>query len=261
MATPSPHAKALLDRLEGVVALDLVVQSTWEVLPDLRALRCAGDLDGFDPFAGQDLMVPVPRQGGGTRWRRYTVRAVDREAGTLDLWVTTDSDGPGAAWALAAASGDRFEAVGPRGKVRVDEDRRAHLFVVDTSGLSAAVVMAGSIPPPSVSAVVVLASQVPDAPALAAPGDAGRPTVAFFAHRDAVVEHLAQHLAPGSGAGAHTDDLDGIAAYVFGEFSFTRLARDRLVALGVPADRIATKPYWRAGQSNQDHGEPDKSPP
>jgi hypothetical protein len=49
---------------------------------------------------------------------------------------------------------------------------------------------------------------------------------------------------------------DGTAAYLNGERSLLRAARDLLVGRGVPAERIAVKPYWRRDQPNAGHGEP-----
>jgi NADPH-dependent ferric siderophore reductase len=187
------------------------------------------------------------------------VRAIDRAAGTLELWVTTGSSGPGAAWALACAPGDTFEAVGPRGKVRVDDTVPSHLLVVDTSGLSAALAMQAAIHPPSTVSVAALVERVPGAAALRGLAVHAQPAPAFLTSLDDLVGHLERLL----GADRGTDpgaDPRSTAAYVFGELSFTRLVRDRLVELGIPGARVAAKAYWRAGQSNQDHGEPDKTP-
>ena len=148
MAPPSAHALAVSSRLEGVVVLDLTVTATSWVLPGLRSLVATGDLTGFAPVAGQDLMVPVAVPSGRSRWRRYTLRRVDLDRSTVELWITTDSGGPGARWASEVGVGDTFEVVGPRGKVRVDETASTHLFVVDTSGLAAMLAMAESIDPP-----------------------------------------------------------------------------------------------------------------
>ena len=85
------------------------------------------------------------------------VRRWDAAHGTVHLWVTTTSDGPGAAWALTARLGDRVDAVGPRGKIALHPDATEHLFVIDDSGLAAMCAMAESVPPgSSVHAVLAL---------------------------------------------------------------------------------------------------------
>ena len=68
-------------------------------------------------------MVSVPTRRRD-RWRRYTMRRLGRRAGTVELWVTTATDGPGARWASGAATGDHVEAVGPRGKIARRPDER-----------------------------------------------------------------------------------------------------------------------------------------
>ncbi|HEY8081152.1 MAG TPA: SIP domain-containing protein [Acidimicrobiales bacterium] len=252
MAPPSTHADAIAARLDGVVALDLTVTATAWVLPGLKELRAHGDLSSFDPLAGQDLMVPAPLDDGRPRWRRYTVRRIDRAAGTLDLWVTTDSGGPGAKWALDAKVGDAFEAVGPRGKVRIDETAATHVFVVDTAGLAAMCAMAEAIAAPAVvHTFALLEDAAPQGSlALATPvADSAVVSTDPTGFLDEVREHL---------AAAHVDP-SATAGYVFAELSVMRRASSLLAEAGIDPSRTAAKPYWRAGEPNEDHGEPNKS--
>ena len=149
MAPPSEHAARVAARLQGVVALDLELHGADDVVEGVRELRLAGDLAGFAPWPGQDLMVSVPPGAATARFRRYTVRRWDPDAGTVELWVTTATDGPGARWAVTAATGDHVDAVGPRGKIALDPRAAAHLFVVDESGLAAACAMAEALDAPA----------------------------------------------------------------------------------------------------------------
>jgi NADPH-dependent ferric siderophore reductase len=48
-------------------------------------------------------------------------------------------------------------------------------------------------------------------------------------------------------------------AYLFGEFHVMRAMQAALADRGFGPEQISHKPYWRAGISNQDHGEPDKT--
>jgi len=259
MAPPSEHAAAVVARLDGVVALHLTVIAAQWILPGLRGLRAEGDLSGFDPFAGQDLMVPAQTDAGPPRWRRYTVRRIDRAAGTIELWVTTDSEGPGARWALDAAPGDMFEAVGPRGKVGLDGAATHHVFAVDASGLAAAAAMADAAGPAGTSRLTALvddaqlrtaADGLPNSGEFASLTERG-----FFTSperfdadvRAAVIDAVED---PG---------VDDLAVYVFSELRLMRRITAMLGELGLDPARVRAKPYWRAGQANQDHGEPDKS--
>jgi NADPH-dependent ferric siderophore reductase len=258
MAPPSEHATRLAERLEGVVAIELEVADAAEVAPGLRALTLVGDLGAFEPWPGQDLMVSVPPGDAAPRWRRYTVRRIDRAAGRLDLWVTTGTGGPGATWALDATTGDRVDAVGPRGKIALRDGATDHVFVVDDAGLAACCAMAEALATPATVWPIVLreldARWMPDAtvlPAVAA-GVALRPHflgLEDVAWSTTVIDTTVAAL-----------DATTTAAYVFGELGLVRRATATLAEHLDPA-QIAAKPYWRDGRANEDHGEPDRGEP
>jgi NADPH-dependent ferric siderophore reductase len=277
---PSEHATAFASRLDGVVAVDLRVTDASWILPGLRELRTEGDLTTVVSLPGQDVMVSVPLDQGGSKWRRYTMRRVDRDAGTLDLWVATDSEGPGARWALGAQIGDALEIVGPRGKVFVDPTASTHFFVVDTAGLAAMCAMIESIDAPStVHALVVLEAEPELLTVDLAARNDGVTGVTTVTHERAErpdPEWLATHVraaltpvatTPGglypSPYELHwsetTFDPTTTAAYVFAEFAQTRRAAAVFAEFGLDPSRVHAKPYWRAGEANQDHGEPDKT--
>ncbi len=248
----SERAQSTADRL-GVVALELTVTEHDDLTPWLRELHLEGDLGGFAPWPGQDLMVLVPPAAAAPRWRRYTVRRLDAAAGWLDLWVTTECDGPGAAWARGAAAGDRVEAVGPRGKIALRADVDSHVFVVDAAGLAAMCAMVESLDHGTVRTVCAL----PDTE-----GD-GHEAVLPLTPEDLVPMH---HVADaedlewlGQVVDVSTRGLTGedTAAYVFGELSLTRRVGDQLGTL-LGADHVAAKPYWRRDRANAEHGEPDR---
>jgi len=256
MTPPSEHAARVASRLDGVVALDLEVVDADDLAPGLRELRLAGDLRGFDPRAGQDVMVSVPPRAPAPRFRRYTVRRWDRHAGTIDLWITTATDGPGAAWATSAVAGDRIEVVGPRGKIALDEDATTHLFVVDESGLAATCAMAEAVVAPG----EVYAFSLLELPPLTEPSPSIQsqcaPGVTLWDHLldrgdlgwvRTVLEVTATSL-----------DMSRTAAYVFGELALTREIAGILTDVGLAPGRVAVKPYWRDGRANEANGEPDR---
>jgi NADPH-dependent ferric siderophore reductase len=253
---PSQHATRLAERLDGVVALDLTVVDADEVIPGLRSIELEGDLAGFDPWPGQDLMVSVPPGSDTARWRRYTLRHVDRDAGRLELWVTTATDGPGAAWALDAAPGDHVDVVGPRGKIAVTPGVVNHVFCVDESGLAAAAAMGESIEGPA--RVVHFALLLPDPEW--APDDTIAPScqggvacmrnVLDASDLDSALSTVKSTLA--------RLDPSTAAAYVFGELRLTRRFTELFAALGFAPERVASKPYWRDDRANEANGEPDR---
>lgn len=250
----SPHAATVLARLEGVVALDLAVADARWLEPGLRELRLTGVLEGFAPAPGQDLMVGVTDTSGTHRWRRYTVRTLDD--GGLVLWITTDADGPGAAWARSASPGDRIEAVGPRGKIGLDADAAAHLFVVDDAGLAAAAALAESVVAPGAVTLVAPAHLLRVA----------TPAVNDGVRSSAVALPLESSThCDGGRLGAVLDAALGelgepVTAYVFGELALVRQVRAALGSAGLDASRVRSKAYWRADRSNEANGEPARPP-
>jgi NADPH-dependent ferric siderophore reductase len=256
MAPPSEHTARVAARLDGAVALDLAVQAATEVYPGILELRLAGELAGFAPWPGQDLMVSVPPGASAPRFRRYTVRRFDPGAGTVDLWVTTTTDGPGAAWAIGARPGDRVDAVGPRGKIAVRDDVRVHLFVVDDAGLAAKCAMAEAIAAPA--EVLSFSVLVPSPETLPGPeiepryNDGVRATIHVLDPADlgwvaTVLEMSTTSL-----------DRASVAAYVFGELALTRAVAAKLTSIGFDAALMAVKPYWREDRANEPNGEPDR---
>ncbi len=250
-------------RVEGAVALDLRVTESHAVTTWLRELRVEGDLTGFAPWPGQDLMVSVPPGDDSPRWRRYTVRRFDQAAGWIDLWIATECDGPGARWAIDARPGDAVEAVGPRGKIALDDAATGHLFIVDGAGLSAMCAMAEGLDRPStVSALVVLASDV-DTEAVGALLPVCSEDVELGSNVSGPCDPtwLAQVIRIQAAALRDEFAIEQSAAYVFGELSFTRDASAALALAGYGPERIASKAYWRKDRSNEMNGEPDRANP
>jgi NADPH-dependent ferric siderophore reductase len=255
MAPLSERATAIAARLEGAVALDLSVAETFEVAKGIRELTLEGDLASFSPWPGQDVMISVPPGDDAARWRRYTVRRIDPASSTIDLWVTVDTNGPGATWAGAAAAGDRVEAVGPRGKIALDAGAPTHLFVVDPSGIAAMCAMAEALVAPALVVTIV-----------------GMPQFSGFADTEAVAPlcadgvQLRHHVLQDDTGPAWLDQvLDAmikpiedtpIATYVFGELEMTRRVVAGLPDRGIDPSWIRSKPYWRNDKANESNGEP-----
>jgi NADPH-dependent ferric siderophore reductase len=256
MAPPSEHTARVAARLQGVVALDLELHGADDVVEGVRELRLAGDLAGFAPWPGQDLMVSVPPGAATARFRRYTVRRWDPVAGTVELWVTTATDGPGARWAVTAATGDHVDAVGPRGKIALDPRAAAHLFVVDESGLAAACAMAEALDAPAaVHSVLALDHSNGAVPHELAPSvrDGVSLSVSSVPADDPAALRGAIDRATSS------IETSSAAGYVFGELGLTREAAKALASIGLDTERVAVKPYWRNDRANEANGEPDRT--
>ncbi|MCG8273176.1 siderophore-interacting protein [Aquamicrobium sp. NLF2-7] len=114
------------------------VVSTRRITPHMQRIRLAGEnllrFSGLGnihckllvPPAGVEPEWPALDAQGSFRWpggpgkpsvRKYTIRSVDAQAGTLDIDLVVHGDeGPGSAWAIAAKPGDLIGMVGPGGR-------------------------------------------------------------------------------------------------------------------------------------------------
>jgi NADPH-dependent ferric siderophore reductase len=200
-------------------------------------------------------MLSLADRQGRRRWRRYTIRRLDDRG--LELWVSLDSTGPGAAWARGANRGDTVEVVGPRGKIAVDPHAAAHVFVVDESGLAAACAMAESLSATARVHIVAPHEWAAD-PTVRDGVTLSTAALPIRAEGCTDPDRLASDLAEVLAA-TQWPSLRATAGYVFGELGLTRDARGALEALGVPETSLATKAYWRADRSNEDHGEPGRA--
>ncbi len=210
-------------RLSDCFLLDLEVAAIADASPRMRTITFRStDLLGFEWQPGQDVMFTVPGSEPGAR-RRYTIRRSDADLGTLDIDVVLHGDGPFARWAAAVSPGDHIDGIGPRGVILVRADAAHHLFVGDESAMTVCEAMAESLPEDASSTVIV-------------GGDAA-----------AVLDAVRATALP-----------VGTVAYVNGERSLVREVNDVLIARGLDRGAILGKPYWRADQPNESHGEPAK---
>jgi NADPH-dependent ferric siderophore reductase len=241
----SPLADAALWRL--------TVSTVIPITDDYRRITFDGpDLERLSFRPGQDLMMRIPTAGQGVTNRRYTIRAADPTAATVTVDMVVHGDGPGAQWAAVAAPGDEIDAIGPRGKVTLDDSADWHLFVGDETALPGLSIMAESLWPDVPGVMVVELPKHVDGhdPHVGAdqavtftwverdgsePGDAARLVAA------------AQQVSLPHGEGH---------AYVAGEMKVVRAVTDALVARGLDRSAIDAKAYWRRGGANAPHGEP-----
>jgi NADPH-dependent ferric siderophore reductase len=134
-------------RLTGSYFLDLEVIGVDEIAEHVRLVKVASsDLVGFKYEPGQDLLFEFP-DGDWTLRRRYTIRRSDPEKGTADVeFEMHRGSGPATRWVAKAQAGQRLEAIGPRGAVKVRSEAATHLFVVDDAAMPAAFSMLDAFP-------------------------------------------------------------------------------------------------------------------
>ena len=199
-------------------------------MPTLTALPLRPAQDVGLVFVGAD---------GRELRRRYTIRHASSEAGTIDLdGVLHGYGGLGATWFEHARIGDTVEAVGPRGKVRIDASADWHLFAGDESGLPAFAELIDELPAGSTAVTVV---EVADAGE-----EIDLPEDTQWVHRDGA--------RPGS-ATLLTETLASIefprgrgAAYLLGESRAMVALRPTLEARGIAHPDTFLKGYWNIGR-------------
>jgi NADPH-dependent ferric siderophore reductase len=197
-------------------------------------------------------MLRIPGAGGTFTNRRYTIRAADPEAARVTVDMVVHGDGPGARWAAQAAPGHCLDAIGPRGKVVVDDGADWHLFIGDETALPGMSIMAESLPADAPAVMVIELPEHVDGhdPHTAAdqalsiewvergsaePGEATR------------LAEAAERVRFGRGRGH---------AYVAGELKVVKAVTTILAARGLDRSAIDSKAYWRRGGANAPHGEP-----
>ena len=138
-----------------------------DVTPHMRRITLAGeDVERFAPLEALHVNLVIPHPNGpADQWprigpdgliswpdpefrpsrRKYTVRNVDVETGTIDIdFVLHDDAGPGSGFASRARAGDRIGMIGPGGGGLVRADW--YLFAGDETALPAIARMLESLP-------------------------------------------------------------------------------------------------------------------
>ena len=226
---------------------------------DLRDLGCEqpGEILtlGWAPD-GQELVLPAPgwRFAPGTppeqRWRNYTVRRHDAEAGEVDVDVVLHGDeGCFSAWAQRARPGDRIGYAGPRVDWAPLPDARWQVLFGDETALPAIAAVLEALDP-GVRAIVRCEVAGPEAELdLDGPADVdlrwlhrGRPPGAPTPALAEAVGAVAAALPAGPGQ-----------AWGAGESLAVRDARRALQAR-MERERVKVTGYWRHRDTPDDIG-------
>lgn len=248
---PFDDSAALAERL-GATRMDLTVRSVRPLTPLLVRVELTGEaLSALAYEPGQDLMFTAD-EGPPMVRRRWTIRSLDRNTGTVALDVVVHPGVAGASGLHEASPGDVVEAIGPRGKVHLVPSALVHHFLGDQSFLPAAFVMAEAVAAPARAIVTMTVPTVEEQLPLHAPA---ADTVRWVAEQaDDGATGLA--LLEASGLG---DPEDGVVVYVGGEMTLASTIRSALVRdRGWPRDAVLPKPYWRRGTANARNGEPGR---
>jgi len=251
-ALDDPFAE-LTGPLASTTRLDFTVVDSAQLTPHMQRLRLsAPQLDRFEYFPGQDVMLLVAAEGNRPVRRRYTIRELDCAARVLTMDIVLHGDGPGERWVRAAAPGDRIEGIGPRGKISASPTADWHLFLADESALAAAFAMTESLPGDSRATLIMEIPDEADEQDLSAPAT----THLTWLHRlgapagdPALLAAEAAEVELPAGRGH---------AYLFGEAKVVLRLREILTGRGLGEDQISPKAYWGRGRANAGHGEPPR---
>jgi len=246
VAFPLP---ARLAGIPGVQPLDLEVVEVSELGARMRRILLAsGGLRDFAYRAGQDVMLVLGGTPDRPLSRRYSIRRLDPQNGTVELNIVTHGvHGPGAAWAASVQVGDRVDGVGPRGKVFIDPEADWHLFLGDESAAPATLNMLEALPP-SASGVAYLevASTADELPAA---------HEVRWLHRGEVPAISSTQLAEALASVALPSGRGHV--YIAGEVQVVAGLQRAALARGLAPEQIFAKAYWGRGKANADRGEPD----
>ncbi len=179
------------------------------------------------------------------RLRTYTVRAFDRQAGTLTIDLVVHGDeGLAGPWAAAAKPGDEVFVSGPGGGYSPDPSADWHLLAGDESALPAIANALVALPDTAIGAAFVeVADGAHEIPLSAPEGvDVHWLHVGHEAPGHALVPAVrAWPAPPGDGH-----------VFVHGEAGFVKDLRQHLrTERGLPLDRLSISGYWRLGADDE----------
>jgi NADPH-dependent ferric siderophore reductase len=234
--------KQLLAKAHGSTHWDLTVEAI-ELAPRmLRVTMSAAGLEAMEWQPAQDLTVHVLRAAGRDIRRRYTIAAVQGDRVRLDVYM--HGDGVGTAWARALRIGDTVSAIGPRGKLLLNQEAEWHLLIGDETSLPGIHAMLGATNRP---AHVVVEVDIPTEWQSLGPGS--RPATQWTWIERASLRRSTNVLAAPLPVGIGHAYVTGEASRVFGW-------RNRLQQMGFDESDISHKAYWGVGRANATHGEP-----
>jgi NADPH-dependent ferric siderophore reductase len=241
----------LVTKLQGVGRWTLEVVESSMITPRMRRIKMRGATLGvLDYRPGQDVMLWVPADGERMLYRRYTIRHLDHETGSLDLDIFEHGrEGPGEHWAKTVRPGDVVLAVGPRGKISLVA-ASWHLFAGDETYLPATFAMLAALPAGTPAWAFLEVEDTQEEQPLEVSADVRLTWV----HRGAA--------APGDPAGlvaavksAELPSSPG-HAYVGAELQVAKALRRALEARGLDSALVSSKAYWGRGKANASIGEP-----
>jgi NADPH-dependent ferric siderophore reductase len=225
------------------------VVDSFDVEPNMRrVVLTADDIGEFAYKPGQAIVLMVPLSDGEMGRRDYTIRGMDRPAGTISIDFVLHGETPAPTWARQAKPGDRIEARGPRGGTVLRPDADWHLLTGDETCIPAIAHILETMPAGAKAFVFI-------------EGEDRNGEIDLKTEADAVIRWVHRNGAPAGPSELMNGMLQDLAlppgnghAYIIGETSNVRRQRHTLLARGLARDQISSEGYWRPGRiGGHDH--------
>ncbi|WP_137135016.1 siderophore-interacting protein [Rhizobium sp. FKY42] len=243
----SPTAMDTPRRGPNLPSWTLTVINSFDVTPKMRRVVFGVEnVDQFEYKPGQDIVFFLNDPEGGHGRRHYTVRAIDRDAGTLSVDFVLHGDSVGPSFARNAKPGDQVEVKGPRGRVVFKPDADWHLLTGDETCIPGILHILENLPAQARAFAFIEVEDESWKQDFETEGEVSIEWIARGSARPSsvMVDRLSSFELPG-GHGQ---------ALIIGETSNVRAQRHYLIERGFSRDRIASEGYWRPGRNGgHDH--------
>lgn len=242
----TPHMRRI--RFSGI---DLARFATLEALHVRLFIPPEGLVEPVWPMIGADGLIHQPPDAQRPAMRKYTIREIDGEAGTLAIdFVVHDDAGPGSAFAARARAraGEHIGMAGPGGRGLREAER--YIFLADETGLPAVARMLEHLPSDSAGmALIEVVDESDELPLRAPPG-----IDIHWLHRG--------NMAPGASRGLQdafaslTWRADDPRTYLWAAMeheAFKEIRAAARLCLRPEKDQHLIVSYWRSGLSEDQH--------
>jgi NADPH-dependent ferric siderophore reductase len=212
-----------------------------QVTPNmLRIVLQGADLAEFSYIPGQALRLVLPHDGFRTCERDYTIRNLDRAAGTIELDVFLHGDTPGPRWARDIRPGDSVIGRGPRSRIRLLPGRAWYLLAGDDTCIPAILHMLEALPGNARAEAFIEVTDLRDRQSTALPDGVRLHWLQSEPHEPSPLLQAVEELP--------FQECQGQICLI-GQTATVQALRRRLIARGYSKEDIAAEGYWRPGKT------------
>lgn len=225
----------------------LTVKEAFDLTPKMRRLVFSvANFESFEYRPGQDVVFLLNDPEGGHGRRHYTIRQIDRTAGTIAVDFVMHGNSVGPNFARSAKPGDTVEVKGPRGRIVLNPDAEWHLLTGDETCIPGILHILENLPAKARAYAFIEVEDESWQQEIETKGDVSIEWIVRGKARPSsvMIDRLAAFPLPG-GRGQ---------ALIIGETSNVRAQRHDLIERGLLREQIASEGYWRPGRNGgHDH--------